>query len=223
MQLFRQKFSNILLIIVRFIGNIIPNNYLCKKDGKKMEKRIKTILQEKGMRMSELASRLGMDQSNLQKLLKGNPTISTLRDIAHALDIDVAELFAVPQQKIKSLMLVDGKTYGIVETANVVSVPQYAQVSKLYAEVNQFVKNTIEGKEYESIFGFLNTMELFTLVYDPYHKQFILSLCYGRAQTLTIVFDLVEYYDLDETVDLKQLLDDIKYTITGAVPSLINP
>ena len=114
-----------------------------------MENRVKKILQEKGMRMSELASRLGMDQSNLQKLLKGNPTVSTLQDIAHALDVDIAELFAVPQQMIKSLMLMDGKTYGIVETANVVSIPQYSQVSKLYAEVNQFVKNTIEGKEYE--------------------------------------------------------------------------
>ena len=61
--------------------------------------RIKEILKEKGMKMQELADRLGIHRTNLSSCLAGNPTLSRLEEIANVLEVNVVDLF-VCEKKI---------------------------------------------------------------------------------------------------------------------------
>lgn len=60
-----------------------------------MELRLKELLSEKGITLTEFAQRTGISQSNLSNYIKGSisPTLDTLRKIATYLQIDVVELF----------------------------------------------------------------------------------------------------------------------------------
>lgn len=61
-----------------------------------MELRVKELCKEKGLQMQELADKLGITRITLTRNISGNPTISTLENIAAALGVSVPELF-VPQ------------------------------------------------------------------------------------------------------------------------------
>lgn len=59
-----------------------------------MELRVKEICKERGLQMQELADKLGITRITLTRNISGNPTISTLENIAAALGVSVLELFA---------------------------------------------------------------------------------------------------------------------------------
>lgn len=59
-----------------------------------MELRVKELCKEKGLQMQELADKLGITRITLTRNISGNPTISTLENIAAALGVTVPELFA---------------------------------------------------------------------------------------------------------------------------------
>ena len=46
------------------------------------------------MTLADIAERIGVSASSLSQIMKGNPTLSKMQDIASALDVSVAELFA---------------------------------------------------------------------------------------------------------------------------------
>ena len=54
--------------------------------------RIKEVIKEKGITLKELANKLGVSNVAISRVVNGNTTIKTLRDIAAALDCDVREL-----------------------------------------------------------------------------------------------------------------------------------
>jgi len=56
--------------------------------------RIAEILKSKGMTQTDLAEKIGISRVGLSKAINGNTTITTLRKIADALDVEVTELFA---------------------------------------------------------------------------------------------------------------------------------
>ena len=58
-----------------------------------MELRVKELCKEKGLQMQELADKLGITRITLTRNISGNPTISTLENIAVALGVSVPELF----------------------------------------------------------------------------------------------------------------------------------
>lgn len=60
-----------------------------------MNYRIKELCRERGITLSELADKIDMKSANLSASLsdKGNPTITTLRKIATALNVPVSALF----------------------------------------------------------------------------------------------------------------------------------
>lgn len=66
------------------------------------------ILKAKGLTKTALADRLGIRKQNLNGLLK-NPTLSTIRRIADALDINPRELFAADE--VTALIECDGELY----------------------------------------------------------------------------------------------------------------
>ena len=58
-----------------------------------MDLRVKEVCKEKGVTLAEVASKIGVAQASLSKMLGGNPTIGTLEKIADALGVPVTELF----------------------------------------------------------------------------------------------------------------------------------
>lgn len=68
-----------------------------------MKSRIKDLLKERGMTMSELASIIGTTQTSISRMLgeNGNPTYETLMKVSEALGVEIHELFAVDSNTIR--------------------------------------------------------------------------------------------------------------------------
>ena len=62
-------------------------------------KNLKDICRAKGLKLTDVANRMGVDPSNLLSSIKGNPKLSTLQDIANALQISVSELLTMRPEK----------------------------------------------------------------------------------------------------------------------------
>lgn len=63
-----------------------------------MELRIKQIAKQKGMQLKDVADRMGKPREVVTRAINGNPQLSTLEGIAQALEVDITELFPLPQQ-----------------------------------------------------------------------------------------------------------------------------
>ena len=60
-----------------------------------MKSRVKELLKQRGMTISDLASVIGTTQTSISRMLgeNGNPTYETLMKISEALDVGIQELF----------------------------------------------------------------------------------------------------------------------------------
>ncbi len=85
--------------------------------------RIKEILKQKGMKMHELAERLGIHRTNLATSLSGNPTLSRLEEIANVLDVNVADLFICKKNDDANEKLLNGyvEFNGVIYRINEIS------------------------------------------------------------------------------------------------------
>lgn len=64
--------------------------------------RVKEIAKEKGLKIEDVAKRMGIKAPALSRIINGsNTTTETLQRIAEALDVDIRELF-VPTKEISS-------------------------------------------------------------------------------------------------------------------------
>lgn len=58
-----------------------------------MELRIKEILKERNLKIADLAETVGISQGAMSLAINGNPTLSTLKKIADALNVQIVDLF----------------------------------------------------------------------------------------------------------------------------------
>lgn len=58
-----------------------------------MDLRIKEVIKERGMTITELSDKMGINRVNLSNMVNGNPTVETLNKIADAIGCPVTELF----------------------------------------------------------------------------------------------------------------------------------
>lgn len=68
-----------------------------------MDLRIKEVIKERGMTITELADKMGINRVNLSNMVNGNPTVETLNKIADAIGCPVIELFEQPKKDDVSL------------------------------------------------------------------------------------------------------------------------
>ena len=192
-----------------------------------VEQNLREIAKAKGLKLSDIADRVGTTVSNMLSSVKGNPTVSKLEDIAAALQVSVSELLTKRPEAAQGIVIIGGQTYQISKPATaVVQIPTYERYDALREDVKEFIKKAMEEEHASSKVGLLETMEVFTLVYDPNATKFILTLCYADGKTATIVYDKLEYCDwkendTDETVkwDLADVTQDIINDIEGYVPT----
>ena len=62
--------------------------------SKELANRVKEICSERGLQMKDLAAIMDVKPESLSRTLNGNPQLSSLENIAKALNIGVADLFA---------------------------------------------------------------------------------------------------------------------------------
>lgn len=55
---------------------------------------VKNTCKRKGCSLADVAEKIGVSASSLSQILRGNPTLSKLTDIANALDVPVSDLIA---------------------------------------------------------------------------------------------------------------------------------
>ena len=191
-----------------------------------LENNLREICKRKGLRLSDVADRVGTSQSNLVSSVKGNPTISKLQDIATALQVPVSELLTLRPEKAKGIVVIDGQTFQLSRpSVNVVQIPQYDRYDEFRREVSTFIRDCIEGEETKSKMGMLESFEVFSLIFDHHKQTFFLSLCYADGKTLTSAYDKLEYCgdwrddDTEETVrwDIDYLIQEIINDLEGAV------
>lgn len=79
-----------------------------------MEFRLREILKERQISISQLACHSGISASNLSNYMSGkiSPTLETLTKIADTLNIDITELFKRPDDVVL-MARVNGETYEI--------------------------------------------------------------------------------------------------------------
>ena len=82
-----------------------------------IEKNLREIASAKGLRLSDIANRMGTTVSNLLTSVKGNPTVSKLEGLADALQVGVSELLTGRPETAEGLVIIDGRTYQISKPA----------------------------------------------------------------------------------------------------------
>ena len=110
-----------------------------------VEENLREICRRKGLRLSDVADRMGSGQSNLIQSVKGNPKLSTLQDIASAINISVSELLTMRPDSAQGLVIVGGQTYQISKPApTIVQMPVFDRYGTLRDEIKDFIKNAIK-------------------------------------------------------------------------------
>ena len=191
-----------------------------------IEQNLREICRRKGLRLSDVADRVGSSQSNLSSSIKGNPKLSTLQDIAEALNISISELLTMRPDTAEGIVILGGQSYQLCKpAAGTVQLPAYDRYDTLRDEIKAFIMKSTASCTSASKMGILETMEVFSLVYDHNAAKFTLSLCYADGKTLVIEYDKHEYCtwgekDTAETVkwNLKEITADIIDDLEGAVP-----
>ncbi len=194
-----------------------------------IEQNLREIIKAKGLRLSDIANRMGSTVSNLLTSVKGNPTVTKLESLAEALQVSVSELLTGRPETAQGLVIVDGQIYQISKPATkVVQIPTYNRYDLLRGDIRIFIAKAIESRENACIMGIVETMEFFSLVYDGENEYFHLSLCFADGRMMTFPYDKLEYCDWtegdskkDALWNLAQVTEEILNDVEFAVPSAL--
>ena len=199
---------------------------------------IEELCKQRGLRMRDIAAKMGVNQANLASSLKGNPTVSRLEAVANVLGVGIADLFAKPSSSnntvqgyleckdgIHKVSCIDDLLSAETSIPGLINVPIYSDIKNLRKQVKDFIHNCIK-KEGGSAFiaGKIDHRELFHLCWDGDSRQFLLTL---MSKNTIYPFDLLEYgdpddgYDIDGPMGLVQMLiNDLESSLESVDDSL---
>ena len=182
-----------------------------------IESSVKEICRGKGLKMADLAQKVGMSQSNLMTALRRNPKLSTLQDIADALGVGVAEIVdRKTQVETVGMMVVNGETFSVVRpSARAVRIPVFRDYGELRGEVRNFITKSVKEEKSGVVWGLVDN-QMLHLLYEAVCANFHLSLCYGCGEVFMAQYD-VEMYGSDGVWNLSEVTEDIINDIEGAV------
>lgn len=192
-----------------------------------IEKNLKDICRAKGLTLTDVANRMGANPSNLLSSIKGNPTITKLRDIASALRVPVADLVSDAPAKPLGLVYINGSVYQLSSPSdNAVQLPIYDRYDDFRKDAEAFIKKSVKNDENAAMMGMIEQFEVFSIFYDGGEKRFNTSICYSTGKTLAFTYDKFEYADwkegdTEESVEwnLADVIQDIINDVEGAVPT----
>ena len=183
-----------------------------------LENTFRDIIAAKGYRMSDIAAKMGVTQSNLVASLRKNPKLSTILYLAEAVGCSVTDLLqpASTNSSALGLAVIDGVTYKMTRADSyLVQLPVYTDHQELRSAIRKFVtKNTKNESGNDVLCGMVDSIEFFTLFFDATNAVYHLALCYAAQQTMTIDYDLLEF---GEPLDVESLLEQMITDIENAV------
>ena len=182
-----------------------------------IENSVKEICKAKGLKMADLAQKVGMSQSNLMTALRRNPKLSTLQEIADALGVGVADIVdRKTSVDTVGMMVVNGETFSVVRpSARAVRIPVFRDYGELRGAVRHFITKSVEEEISGVVWGLVDN-QMLHLLYDAICANFHLSLCYGSGEVFVTQYDL-EMYGNDGEWNLSEVIEDVINDIDGAV------
>ncbi len=79
-----------------------------------LSQRVKDICKEKGITLKELAEKMKIAPESLSRAINGNPQLSTLENIANALDVPIGSLFnSCHQSAVPTYIIYNGIVHPI--------------------------------------------------------------------------------------------------------------
>ncbi len=79
---------------------------------KKLTLNVKKLCKSKNIKMSDLAKKMGITPESLSRSVNGNPQLSTLNEIANALNVDICTLLG-SEDDIYGIIVYKNKPYMI--------------------------------------------------------------------------------------------------------------
>jgi len=73
--------------------------------------RVKELCTQKGILQKDLAIKMGIAPESLSRTLKNNPQLSTLINIASALEVEISELFNQSSTTLQAIIIYEDKAY----------------------------------------------------------------------------------------------------------------
>lgn len=86
-----------------------------------MKETVKAICKNKGWNLKELAEHMDVPRESLTRALSGNPTLSTIKKMANALDVPVWQLFPT-DDTVNGYIEVKGSIHRIVNREDILHV-----------------------------------------------------------------------------------------------------
>lgn len=204
-----------------------------------MDLRIKELCKEKGIRMSDIAEKMGVNQANLASSLNGNPTLSRLQDVAKVLGVETYELFVKPSdfrnglngfieinENVSKISTEEDLIKAVKATGTIPEPFLYLKISDLRKDIASYVHEMI--KEYDSgrlLSGRLGCLEMFTLscteeiLQDSEEEthNYIFCLCLVR-KNIVIQYQTLEYGYDDIDIDgeqglIQNVINDLEWPL----------
>lgn len=73
--------------------------------------RVKELCKQRNIQLKDLAAKMNIAPESLTRTLRGNPQLSTLNNIADALNIEISELFNQQSTTLQAIIIYKDKTY----------------------------------------------------------------------------------------------------------------
>jgi len=193
--------------------------------------------------MSDLAEKMSINQANLASSLRGNPTLSRLKDVAKVLGVEVYELFMNSSEvrsclngfveingEVMKLQTEDDWLSATEKVSGIAEPRLYHLISELRKDVASYVHGML--KEYNSerlLSGRLGRHEIFTLSCSEEALQdeeegelinHIFHLCLVR-KNIVIQYPTLEYgygdVDIDSSQGLIQnIINDLEWPLESS-------
>lgn len=191
-----------------------------------MKTRVIEICKKRGISLGELAEKIGIKQANLSKSLNNNPTLNTLKTVADNLNVEITELFEDNKQEINGYLEAGGVIHKVTSVSDLLplvgtfGIQSYSSYKVCKKDVKDFLKTCVNGKEKASSFaGILDGKMLFSIshISEEEDSLFMLSSYTADRKPMTICFAECEYYDLNEVVNIKDLVNTMWAEIVGCI------
>ena len=197
-----------------------------------MKTRVNEICKQRGLTLKELASRIGVKQSNLTQSLKGNPTIGYLKSIADVLEVKVSELIEEQKSSVSGFLEVDGKIQKIMDRKDLLpivgtfGIPTYVSYKVCKKDLYEFLKKDIRNNKAENFAAIIDGTILINVfkakeIYEDeeYTEDYVFNVTIHTVdgRRYNYPFSGISFSDGYGAIDYKGLLSCMWCEIIGSI------
>ena len=140
------------------------------------------------MRMTELAAKLNLDQSNLTKSLENNPSLSRLEEVANALGVSVRDLLPYSPPAEETIMVrIGDRHYELIPTT-APQTPFNADLTTLAEKIRDLVLSFLKEGKTTSFSSIVEEKLLFSMFFDGESGKLFVSWGEDNSGSKTYVY-----------------------------------